>query len=179
VIVGNEGTAGLKVIPAVGAMLVPLRARVCGLSVASSEIVMVAERTPEARGANVTVIVQVELTAMVVLHVGLEELKSLAFVPPRTTLVMCSGAAPEFFTEELRDVLVSCVTVPKSRLPGRSVTAGAAATPVPFRARVCRLPGALSETWRVADSGPVLAGVKVTLTEQLALGARVGVQVLD
>jgi len=179
VIVGNEGTAGLKVIPAVGAMLVPLRARVCGLSVASSEIVMVAERTPEARGANVTVIVQVELTAMVVLHVGLEELKSLAFVPPRTTLVMCSGAAPEFFTEELRDVLVPCVTVPKSRLPGRSVTAGAAATPVPFRARVCRLPGALSETWRVADSGPALAGVKVMLTEQLALGARVGVQVLD
>ena len=166
-------------IPAVGAMLVPLRARVCGLSVASSEIVMVAERTPEARGANVTVIVQVELTAMTVLHVGLEELKSLAFVPPRTTLVMCSGAAPEFFTEELRDVLVPCVTVPKSRLPGRSVTAGAAATPVPFRTRLCGLPGALSETWRVADSGPALAGVKVTLTEQLALGARVSVQVLD
>ncbi len=178
-IVGNEGTAGLKVIPATGTTLMPLRARVCGLSGASSEIVIVAERTPGARGANVTVIVQVELTAMAVLQAGLETLKSLGFVPLRTTLVMCSGAAPEFFTEEFREVLVPCVTVPKSRLPGRSVTAGAAATPVPFRTRLCGLPGALSETWRVADSGPALAGVKVTLTEQLALGASVGVQVLD
>src|SRR6266700_249097 len=45
---------------------------------------------------------------------------------------MCSVAVPEFFTETLRDVLVPCVTVPKSRLPGTSVTAGAGGSPTPF-----------------------------------------------
>jgi len=33
-----------------------------------------AERTPEARGVNMTIIVQAELTAMAELHVGFEEL---------------------------------------------------------------------------------------------------------
>jgi hypothetical protein len=45
---------------------------------------------------------------------------------------MCSAAVPEFFTEIFSDALVPCVTVPKSRLPGTSVTAGAGARPVPF-----------------------------------------------
>jgi hypothetical protein len=74
VIVGNEGAAGEKVTPGPAATPVPFRARVCGLPGASSAIVTVAERTPEARGVNVTIIVQAELTAMAELHVGLEEL---------------------------------------------------------------------------------------------------------
>jgi hypothetical protein len=74
VIVGNEGAAGEKVTPGPVATPVPLRAKVCGLPGASSVIVTVAERTPEARGVNVTIIVQAELTAMAELHVGLEEL---------------------------------------------------------------------------------------------------------
>jgi hypothetical protein len=36
-------------------------------------IVTVAERKPEASGVNVTIIVQLELTATAELHVGLEE----------------------------------------------------------------------------------------------------------
>ena len=75
VIVGNEGTAGEKVtLGPAPATPVPLRARVCGLPGASSVIVTVAERTPEARGVNVTITVQAELTAIAELHVGLEEL---------------------------------------------------------------------------------------------------------
>ncbi len=118
VIVGNEGTVGEKVIAATGATPVPLRDKVCGLLGASSEIVTVAESTPGARGVNATMTVQVELTAIGKLHVGLEELKSLAFVPPRTILVICNAAVPEFFTEKFSDVLVPCVTLPKSRLAG-------------------------------------------------------------
>lgn len=74
VIVGNEGAAGENVTPGPVVTPVPFRARVCGLPGASSVIVTVAERTPEARGANVTITVQLELTAMGELHVGLDEL---------------------------------------------------------------------------------------------------------
>jgi hypothetical protein len=74
VIVGNEGAAGEKTTPGPVATPVPFRARVCGLPGASSVIVTVAERKPEARGVNMTIIVQAELTAMAELHVGLEEL---------------------------------------------------------------------------------------------------------
>jgi hypothetical protein len=74
VIVGNEGVTGEKVTPGPTATPVPLRLTVCGLPGASSVIVTVAERKPEASGANVTIIVQLELTAMAELHAGLEEL---------------------------------------------------------------------------------------------------------
>ena len=74
VIVGNEGTAGEKVTPGPVATPVPITAMVCGLPGASSVIETAAERKPGARGTNVTIIVQAELTAMAKLHVGLEEL---------------------------------------------------------------------------------------------------------
>ena len=56
---------------------------------------------------------------------------------------------------------------------GEKVTAGAGAMPVPLRTRVCGEPGALSATWRLAMSAPTAAGVKLMLTEQWALAARV------
>src|SRR5437879_11452804 len=77
------------------------------------------------------------------------------------------------------ELLVPWVVMGKEKAAGDSVTAGVGATPAPFRARVWGLPGALSETWRIADNGPTLTGVKVMLTEQFALGASVGVHVLD
>ena len=57
------------------------------------------------------------------------------------------------------------------------MTAGWGATPTPLSARVCGVPGALSETWRLAVNVPTLGGVNVMLTEQLALEARVAGQV--
>lgn len=60
---------------------------------------------------------------------------------------------------------------------GEKVTAGWGARPRPLSARVCGVPGALSETWRLAVNVPTLGDVKVMLTEQLALGARVARQV--
>lgn len=61
---------------------------------------------------------------------------------------------------------------------GENVTAGAGATPVPLSTRVCGVPGALSATCRLAVSVPTVDGVKLILTEQLALGAKVARQVL-
>lgn len=61
---------------------------------------------------------------------------------------------------------------------GENVAAGAGATPVPLRTRVCGVPGALSATWRFAVSVPTVDGVKLILTEQLALDAKVARQVL-
>ena len=73
VIVGNEGATGEKVTPGPTATPVPLRLTDCGLPGASSVIVTVAERKPEASGVNVTIIVQLELTGMAELHAGLVE----------------------------------------------------------------------------------------------------------
>jgi hypothetical protein len=67
-LLGTSVTAGEEARP------VPVRLTVCGLPGASSVIATFAERKPGARGVNVTIIVQAELTAMAELHVGLEEL---------------------------------------------------------------------------------------------------------
>ena len=75
--------------------------------------------------------------------------------------------------------VVPSVIVGNEGTVGENVIAGAGVAPVPFRARVCGLPGALSATWRVAESGPTLAGMKLMLMEQLTLGARVAVHVWD
>ena len=61
---------------------------------------------------------------------------------------------------------------------GEKVTAGAGAIPVPLSTRVCGEPVALSATWRLAVSGPTVAGVKLMLTDQLALRERVARHVL-
>ena len=60
---------------------------------------------------------------------------------------------------------------------GEKVAEETAATPVPLKTRVCGLPAALSEIWRLAVSAPTVAGEKLMLTEQLALGARLAGQV--
>jgi hypothetical protein len=52
----------------------PLTLTTCGESGASSAMVSKAVPTPDARGVKVTVIVQLELTAMAELREGLEEL---------------------------------------------------------------------------------------------------------
>jgi hypothetical protein len=88
-------------IPTVGmgllAMPVPESSRVCGLSKASSVNVTVASRTPMAEGVNVTVMVQVALTASVAPHVGVAA-KSAAFAPPRMIEAMFNVRLPVFST---------------------------------------------------------------------------------
>ena len=90
---------------------------------------------------------------------------------------MCSVAVPELVTEIFSDALVPCVTLPKSRLPGTSVTAGAEDRPVPFRVTVCGLPGASSVIETVAERKPGARGVNVTMIVQAELTAMAGLQV--
>jgi hypothetical protein len=163
---GTSVTAGEE------ARLVPVRLTVCGLPGASSVIVTFAERNPGARGVNVTIIVQAELTAMAELHVGLEELSPLAFAPAITTLVMCSAAVPEFCTEIFSDALVPCATLPKSRLPGMSVTAGAGVRPVPFNGADSVVGEALLVIVTAAVRLPGAEGVKETRTEHELPGCK-------
>ena len=63
--------------------------------------------------------------------------------------------------------------LPKARLVGESVIAGAGATPVPASVIVCGLPGALSLTVTLAARDPAALGVNVTEIVQLLPGARV------
>ena len=53
------------------------------------------------------------------------------------------------------------------------------ATPAPENNAVCGLPGALSKTFRVADSFPMIVGVKVTNTVHSCPAFNVEVQVFD
>ena len=61
---------------------------VCGELGASSVSRRFAVRTPGASGANVMVIVQLELTAIAALHVCVEKLKSFGFAPSKAILEM-------------------------------------------------------------------------------------------
>ena len=88
---------------------VPLTVKDCGELGASSVMVTVSVRVPNARGAKVTEIEQLVLGAMGVPMQGFEGLtNSDTFVPPKTTPEICSGAVPEF---EIT-ILVELLAVP-------------------------------------------------------------------
>ena len=57
--------------------------------------------------------------------------------------------------------------MPKLRLVGVKVTAGAGVTPVPLKLTLCGLPEALSVIVTLALRAPLAEGVKVTLIVQL------------
>ena len=129
-------------------------------------------------GLKVRAIVQLELTAMGAVQL-LVKLKSGEFGPLRETEETMRGALPELVTVRVCAGLdVPCVVAGKEGAAGEKVAAGAGAMPLPLSTRVCGEPGALSTTWRLAVSAPTAAGMKLMLTEQLALGARVARQVL-
>src|SRR5258708_39170129 len=85
---------------------------------------------------------------------------------------MCSGAVPELVTETFSDALDPCVTVPKSRLPGTSVTPGAGANPVPVNCADSVAGEALLVIVTAAERLPVAEGVKTIRTEQALPGCR-------
>src|SRR5437764_7268159 len=91
--------------------------------------------------------------------------------PVRFTVVRSA-----FFTViDCGALVVPTVTVPKfSEFGINSIDC-----PVPVRGTVCGLPGALSVKESVPLRAPLLVGVKVTLTTQLAPAATVAPQVLD
>ena len=77
---------------------------------------------------------------------------------------------PEFATEILAEVLVPTVTgeavLPKVKLPGISVTAGACVRPVPLKVTDSDAGAALSVMVNAALRAPVADGVKESIAEQ-------------
>jgi hypothetical protein len=170
---------GLRVTAGVGVVPVPERATDWGLPVALSATERLALRLPPAVGLKVTLMLQLALAARVPAPTGqvVVWLKSPALVPVSPMLLMVRGAVPLLVSVTLWALLlVLTCRLPKLRLEGLKVTAGA--VPVPERPTVWGLPVALSVMATLAVRLPVAEGLKVTLMLQLALAARLAGQVL-
>jgi len=120
---------------------------------------MVSERKPAARGAKLTLIVQLALAANAPAQL-FPPLKSLGLLPPTATEVMCSAALPEFVTITVSEPLVvPWLIVGKESDPGTIVTAGlggAGVAPMPLSCTTCGQPGALSAVISTACLNPVV-----------------------
>ena len=153
----------------------PVSATVCGLAGALSVTTTVPVRVLIVVGVNVTLMVQLALTATLVPQLFVCE-KS----PVVAMLVIVRTAAPVFVRVTFCGVLaVPTNWVGKVRLVGDRVTAGPLPSPTPVSVVVSGLFGALSVTVTVAFSVPAIDGVNVTLIAQVACGATLpDVQVL-
>jgi hypothetical protein len=178
-VAGKAIDVGVKVIAgAATAAPVPVKLTVCGEPVALSAIDRDAVRVPAAAGLNSTETVQVAAAASEVVQVFAEIRKEVGLVPVRVSEVRVRAAVPEFFTVTTCAAVVDPTVVEaKVRVVGVSVTAGAAAAPVPVRATVCGEPVALSAIDRDAVRVPAAAGLNSTETVQVAAAASVVVQV--
>src|SRR5208282_4328881 len=104
--------------------------------------------------------------------------KSPLSAPPRVIPLMVSAAVPVLVTVTLWGTLaVFRPWAAKIRLGGESPTTGAA-RPRPANGTACGLFVALSVRVRVPYRLPVVVGVNVTLTTQLAAAARLAGQLL-
>lgn len=132
---------GLTVI--CGTVPVPVRVTVCGLPLALSTKVSVAERVPAAPAVNVTGIEMLALGWTVIGNpLGSVNPKSLADVPVSVTEVIVKTPAPLFVTTRLTGVAeVPTGWLPKLMVDALKVTLGP--TPVPLRGIVSGLPVAL------------------------------------
>src|SRR5579872_320662 len=93
--------------------------------------------------------------------------KSPLFVPASPILLIVRAEVPLFVRVIVFAVLVvPTFWLPKLRLVGLRLTAGASTLPVPLSARFCGLSGALSVKVTLALFVPVAPGVKVTLMVQ-------------
>src|SRR5713226_757536 len=105
--------------------------------------------------------------------------KSKLFVPLRAMLLILKEAVPVLVSVTVCAALViPTFWLPKLRLPGLKLTAGANMIPVPLSAAFWGLSTALSVKVTLALRLPVAEGVKVTLMVQDALMASVPGQLL-
>jgi len=156
---------------------VPLRAMVCGEPVTLSPTVIEAESEPAVVGLNVTAIVQVALTARLLVQVVVS-VKLPEFVPVTLMEVRLRLALPVFFTVTVCAALATpTVVLAKLSEAGLKEIAGTP-TPVPERATVCGEPEPLSATLTEAVRDPVAVGLKATLIVQLLPTATVVPQLL-
>lgn len=139
-----------------------------------SVIVTAPARAPVVVGVNVTLMAQ--LAAGATLVPQLLAAKS----PLVAMLAIINVALPVLVNVAVCDALVLPTTwLPKARLSVERLTAGPDATPVPFNAIVCGLPGALSVIVIAPESVPRAPGVNMTVIVQLAPAARLLPQLFD
>jgi hypothetical protein len=181
VIVTGVLTAPCATVTVVGAALsvksggvfvpVPVSPTVCGLPAALSVMVNVPVRVPVAVGVNVTLIVQFAFAASIagsVPHVFV-----CAKSPDAAMELIVSAAFPVFVTVTVCAAL--CVFsnwLPKVRLVGASVTAGAGIAPIPLSAMFCGLVLSPSVRTSVPGLDPAADGVNVTLTVQVLVAPK-------
>ena len=128
---------------------------------------------PAADGVNVTLTWQVLPGATVApVHVSALLAKLLGFVPPIVTVDRMRLAVPLSVTVSVRAALVVAggwlgKLNPEAERPTTT------SVPVPLKVTVCGLPLALSVKTSEALKLPVVAGVNVTLTAQVMVGATV------
>lgn len=152
-----------------GAVPVPPRLTFCA-AVPSAVTANVAMRSPVADGVNTTVMVQLALTASVVLQVLLPILNPAAFVPAREPAIFDRGNRPLLSMVTFICPVFPTATCPKEIDGLEREKVGTA--PVPLRLAFWIPPGTLLVTEIVACFVPVDAGANVTLMMQLAPAAR-------
>src|SRR6266849_10998687 len=124
---------------------------VCGEPGASSVISKFAVRWPGPIGLKKSEIVQLAAGATGAVQL-LVKLKSEGLGPLRAAKETLRGAVPELITVIVCTAPdVPCVIVGNEGAAGEKATPGPVATPVPFRAKVCGLPGASSVIVTVAE----------------------------
>jgi len=134
----------------------------------------VALRAQVVVGLKVTLMVQLAPAANELEHVWVCP-KSPASVPAIAMLVIVIAVVPTFLSVTvLTALVVPTFTEPKLRLVGVS----SAVVPVPLSGTCCGLPAALSVTARFALRAPVVDGLNVRLTVQLAAAASLLPQVV-
>jgi hypothetical protein len=155
-----------------GAAPVPVRETTLGLPVALSVIVNEPEREPTAVGVNVTYSEQLLLAARFAPQVLV-----CAKSPVITMELIVRLALPVL--ERVTDCAELAVFISwPLNVSELADNPGVGAAPVPLRDTTLGLPAALSVIVKVPVLGPVAVGVKVTLTVQLLLAARVVPQLL-
>lgn len=151
---------------------------VCGLPVALSAMLRAAVREPAAPGVKDIVMAQFAPAANEEPQV-LFSVKSVALAPVMVMPVILKAALPVFESVTTCDPLATSTgSFPKETLEGEALAVGLALAPVPERLTLCGLPVALSVKVRAAVCAPLAAGLKDTLTVQLAPAATLEPQVL-
>jgi hypothetical protein len=151
---------------------VPESETFCGLFVAESVKLSVADRAPDAVGLKMTDAVQFAPAGRLVPQDLAAMLKSPALVPDSATLLIVIEELNPFDRVAVCDaVLEPTEVLPNVRLEGVAVTVPDEIL-FPVRATVCGLLLAESLKFSVADRAPVPAGAKTMLTVQVAEAAR-------
>jgi len=163
---------------ATAAIPVPVRLTLCRPPAALSVKLTAAVRVPLARGLKVTLTVQLAPAATLVPQL-LVWAKSPEFVPATAIPVMLKAALPVLWIVTGCGGLVTPTgSFPSARLVGEALKAGLVLVPVPERITLCGLPVALSVKVTAAARAPVVVGLKVTLTVQMAPAALLAPQLL-